>query len=200
MFDLWKEINERGPAAIPADSAVLSPLAWVELGETHPDRMPEKYHGYDIQTDPQLIRISPFVEKDNSYLFCAVDSANGHSLEVGLDIYWFIKHFNHEYFHSDSGMSEHEDILVCSGCGIAGCDGIWSQTCHVSQSMVHWTIRRHEDVFDLFFDRDVYETGAMDMLRSLTTYPNKYSMPYGSIYEENHGFFVSIVGELLSNL
>lgn len=55
-------------------------------------------------------------------------------------------------------------FLTC-GCGEPGCSGFWEQRSHLSPAFVHWSIRQDDRLFELYFDRDVYERGALRLLR-----------------------------------
>lgn len=55
-------------------------------------------------------------------------------------------------------------FLTC-GCGEPGCSGFWEQRSHLSPAFVHWSILQDHRHFELYFDRDVYERGALRLLR-----------------------------------
>lgn len=61
MIDSWRKIAEKGAAAVPVKASALSALGWVEIGEKYPELMPEEFRRYDVYSDSQLIRESPFV-------------------------------------------------------------------------------------------------------------------------------------------
>lgn len=61
MFDIWRKIAEKGAVAVPVKASALSVLGWVEIGEKYPKLMPEEFRRYDVYSDSQLIRESPFV-------------------------------------------------------------------------------------------------------------------------------------------
>ena len=204
MFDIWQRIKEKGAAAVPANPDALTALEWVEVGERWPELVPEKSRRWDVYVDPQLIRESPFVEKVEksgesgfwTFKFCAHDSAAVEDLDVSVDVDELIRVFGMSDFHHDDGESAFGGLLVCS-CGIAGCDGLWSQTFHVSEKMVHWSIRRYKDEYELFFEREAYECGVLRMLKTLVENPGKYTLTYDMSYEIDHEAFVDSVYAML---
>ena len=133
MFDLWRKINEEGEAAIPANPSGLSALEWCEVEEKYPHLVPEEFRGFEPFSSPFLIRTSPFVnEKGNEYLFVATSPDTGKTIRCGMNMWDFLDNLELEYFHYDEYHNSLSSVLVCDGCGVAGCAGIWSQTCHVS--------------------------------------------------------------------
>ena len=189
MFDLWRKINEEGEAAIPANPSGLTALEWCEVGELYPHLVPESFRGFEPFTSPFLIRPSPFInEKGNEYLFVATSPDSGKTLRCGMNMWDWLDNFGLDYFHYDEYHDSLKSVLVCEGCGVAGCAGIWSQTCHVSKLMVHWSVQRHEDEFELFFERKVYEKGLIAMLHDMVTSDVVFTVPDGSPYEDKEEF------------
>lgn len=178
MNDIWRKIHEDGVAAIPGDAAALSPLAWAEVEELYPERVPVECAGNDPFSSPLLIRTSPFVrEKDEDGVrfwgFEAEDPVAKRVFEAKIDYSELFPAIGKtDYFgNEDAG------ILTC-GCGIPGCAGIWSQTCHVSRRMVHWTVRETGRWTDLYFEQDAYERGMVEMLHEMATSGKEYALPY----------------------
>ena len=97
-------------------------------------------------------------------------------------------------FPDDEKHSNLNAILVCSSCGVAGCAGIWSQTCHVSKCMVHWSVRVYDDEFELFLEREAYEKGLIAMLHDMVTSDKVFTAPDGSPYEDKERF-IELVNE-----
>ncbi len=189
MFDLWRKINEEGEAAIPANPSGLSALEWCEVGEQYPHLVPEDFRGFEPFTSPFLIRESPFVnEKGNEYLFVATSPDSGKTLRCGMNMWDFLDNLGLKYFHYDEYHNSLSSVLVCDGCGVAGCAGIWSQTCHVSKWMVHWSVVVHDEEFDLFFEREAYEKGLIAMLHEMVTSDEVFNVPDGSPYEDKEKF------------
>ena len=100
-------------------------------------------------------------------------------------------------FHDDEHCHNFNAILVCSGCGVAGCDGIWSQTCHVSKWMVHWSVRVYKEELEFFFEREAYESGLIAMLHDMVTSDIVFTVPECSPYKDKDRF-VEMVKEALS--
>jgi len=202
MFDIWRKIEEDGAVAVPTHMESLSSLGWVEVGEKYPELIPEEYRRYDVYSDQQLIRESPFVvveiKGDTSYHFKVTDPIGGKSIDTWVDPMELAATFGRDYFHTDDGISAFGGILVCS-CGIAGCAGIWSQTFHVSEKMVHWSVVCDEGELELFFEREAYEKGVLMMLKALLENPEEYTLPGSddSLCEDALDAFKSDVAEML---
>ena len=189
MFDIWHKIMEDGEAAIPDSLSALTALEWCEVGEKYPHLVPEPFREYDPFNSPCLIRETPFVnEKGNGYLFVATSPASGKTLKCGLNLWDMLPNLGTEQFHYDEYHNCLNSILVCSGCGVAGCAGIWSQTCHVSKWMVHWSVQVYNDEFELFFEREAYEKGLIAMLHDMVTSDKVFDVPDGSPYEDKENF------------
>lgn len=198
MFDIWHKINDEGESAIPTNPSALSALGWCEIGERYPDLVPEPFRGFDPCTSPWLIRESPFVnEKGNEYLFVAMSPDTGNTLRCGINLWDMLHNLGAMDFHCDEHHHNLNAILICDGCGVAGCAGIWSQTCHVSKWMVHWSVRVYEGEFELFFEREAYEMGLISMLHDMVTSDVMFNVPNGSPYE-SHKKFVEMVNDALS--
>lgn len=206
MFDIWREIDEKGAVAVPAKNSALSALGWVEIGEKYPELMPEEFRRYDVYSDRQLILESPFVvvstEGTQSYHFKMTDPVGGKSLDAWVDPWTLMSALGRDDFHTDDGMSAFGGILVCS-CGIAGCAGIWSQTFHVSKKMVHWSIFYEGDEIEFFFEREAYERGALAMMRALRENPREFTLPGCDELlgedEDTFGAFTSSIEEMLDS-
>ncbi len=200
MFDLWRKIDEEGEAAIPANPSGLSALEWCEVGEQYPHLVPEEFRGFEPFASPFLIRDSPFVnEKGNEYLFVATSHDSREPLRCGIDLWHLLKNLCASYYHHDQQHDGSFDaVLVCDGCGIAGCAGIWSQTCHVSKWMVHWSVRVYDEEFELFFEREAYESGLIAMLHEIVTSDAVFTVPYSCSPYEDKEMFVKTVEEALS--
>lgn len=197
MFDIWHKINKEGESAIPVDPAALSALEWCEIGEQYPDHVPEAFRGFDPHDSHRLIRESPFVnENGNRYLFAATSPDSGKTLRCGINFWDMLSNLGAEDFHDDEHRHNMNAILVCESCGVAGCAGIWRQTCHVSKWMVHWSIQVHDEEFELFFEREAYESGLISMLHDMVTSDIVFTVPECSPYEDKDKF-VEMVKEAL---
>ena len=189
MFGIWHKINEDGESAIPANPSALSALEWCEVGELYPNLVPEPFRGFDPLASSFLIRTSPFVnEEGNEYLFVATSPYIGKTLRCGMNVWDLLPNLGAEYFHDDQTHDNLKSVLVCKSCGVAGCAGIWSQTCHVSKWMVHWSVRVYDEEFELFFEREAYEMGLIAMLHDMVTSDVVFTVPNGSPYEDKAKF------------
>lgn len=198
MFDLWHKIMEEGEVAIPASPSELSALEWCEVGEKYPHLVPEPFRRYEPLNSPFLIRESPFVnEKGDEYLFVATSPDSGKTLKCGLNLWDMLQDLGAEQFHYDENHNSLNSVLVCDGCGVAGCAGIWSQTCHVSKWMVHWSVRVYDEEFELFFERETYEMGLIAMLHDMVTSDEVFTAPDGSPYEDKERFVEMVNAALL---
>ena len=209
MFDIWRKINKKGAVAIPVNAAALAPLAWAEVGETYPELVPDECRQCNVFDSPQLIKTTPFVTakgtESKHYLFSATDLVGGKSIKCSMHCEELVDTLGIKDYHADEFYDEEDlcgnlygkGILTC-GCGEPGCAGIWSQTFHVSDKMVHWSILHYEDELELFFERNAYENGLIKMLKDLVDHPGVYKMECGSKYEVNHSLFVEQVYNMLS--
>ncbi|MBR6021835.1 MAG: hypothetical protein IK066_05385 [Kiritimatiellae bacterium] len=178
MNDFWRRFHEEGVAAIPSDVAALSPLAWAEVEELHPERVPAECAGCNPLSSPLLIRTSPFVREEDEdgvgfWAFEAEDPVAKRVFDADIDYSELFPAIGKTDYFGDEGAG----ILTC-GCGVPGCAGIWSQTCHVSRRMVHWTVRETGRWTEWFFERKAYERGLVEMLHEMVTSGQEYSLPY----------------------
>ena len=195
MFDIWHNIIEDGESAIPVSPSALTALEWCEVGELYPHLVPESFHDFVPHTSPWLIRESPFVnEKGDEYLFVVTSPDSGKTLRCGINLWDMLPNLGSTDFHDDERNHNLNAILVCTGCGVAGCAGIWSQTCHVSKWMVHWSVLVYDEEFELFFEREAYESGLISMLHDMVSSEVLFKVPDGSPYEDKDRF-VEMVNE-----
>ena len=198
MFDIWHKIIEEGESAIPTDPSALSALEWCEVGELYPHLVPEPFRDFVPYSSPWLIRESPFVnEKGDEYLFAATSPDSGKTLRCGINLWDMLPNLGSTDFHKDEHGHNFNAILVCDGCGVAGCAGIWSQTYHVSKWMVHWSVRVYDEKFELFFDREAYESGMIAMLHDIVTSDVVFNAPYTCSPDEDKDMFEEKVNEAL---
>lgn len=120
MFDIWRKIDEKGAVAVPVKASALSALGWAEVGEKYPELIPEAFRRYDVYSDPQLIRESPFapivIKGAKSFHFKVTDPIGGKILDTWVDPMGLVETFGRGYFHADDEISSFGGILVCS-CG-----------------------------------------------------------------------------------
>ena len=202
MFDVWRKIDEKGAVAVPVKASALSALGWVEICEKYPELVAEEFRCHDVYSDPQLIRESPFapvvIKGAKSFHFKATDPIGGKSLDTWVDPMELAETFGRDYFHTDDEISAFGGILVRS-CGMAGCAGIWSQTFHVSEKMVHWSVVYDEDELEFFFEREAYEKGALTLMRALLERLKEFFLPglEDSLRDDSLEAFKSQVGKVL---
>ena len=189
MFDIWHKIDEKGAVAVPLNPTALTPLGWAEIREVYPELVPDEFRSCDVYSDPQLIYLSPFENEDGQeYLFYATDPVSDASIKCGICFNELLDTIGAKDYHADNEDSSFAGILTCNGCGIPGCDGLWSQSFHVSEKMIHWSIVRYEEEMELFFEREAYERGLIAMLHEMATSDTVFSTPHGSLYERKNAF------------
>ena len=164
MRDFWRHFRLEGWTSVPEKPWRLVPLEWAEIAEVSPEWVPDAYLDFDPRPSPYLIHEFPFVRGgDGGYRFVAEDPLGEGRLECGIHVRELLETLGDGDYPADPHVPG--GILVGSGCGDAGRGGIQSQTCHVSRWMVHWTVCRHGEWIDLFFERNAYERGLVAMLR-----------------------------------
>lgn len=181
MFGLWHKIEERGSVAIPLRAEALTRLEWAEVSECYPELVPEDCRGYDIYGDARLICGCPFVRVGNAYKF----KVDGPSFGEGLDVFVNTRELINMLCAKDY-LGEEESffagVLTCS-CGIPDCDGISAQSAHVSDCMVRWDVCRYKRQHVLFFEREAYDRGVVEMLHDLCQKDNGLNYAVGGGYE-----------------
>ena len=195
MFDLWNKIEEKGAVAIPIRSEAMTRLEWAEVEELYPELVPEAYRGYDVYSDDRLICESPFVRVGNAYKFMAHSREVGSSLNVFVDTRELVDILCAKNYHVGPADSFFDGPLTCS-CGICGCDGIDSQTVHVSERMVRWDVCRYRQRYELFFEREAYDVGVVRMLHDLCGRDNGIDYNVGGGYETRELLIDGVAGVL----
>ena len=166
MFELWHKIEERGAVAIPIRPDALSCLEWAEVSELYPELVPAECRGYDVYSDERVIPTCPFVRVGNACKFKARMPGADKDLEVFVDTREWVDMLCARSYHIGLEDSLSAGALTCS-CGISGCDGIGSQTVHVSERMVRWDVLRYRQRYEFFFEREAYDVGVVRMLHDL---------------------------------
>ena len=195
MFDLWHRIEERGAVAIPTRSDALSRLEWAEVSELYPELVPEAYRGVDVYSDERLILTCPFVRVGDAYKFRAQEQGEDRGLDVFVNTRELVDMLCAKYYHVDLADSSFAGVLTCS-CGISGCDGIDSQTVHVSERMVRWNVLRYQQRYEFFFEREAYDVGIVRMLHDLCKDGNEINYNVGGGYENRDLLIDGVVGML----
>lgn len=192
MFGLWRKIEARGSVAIPVRAEALSRLEWVEVAERYPELVPENSLRHDIYGDLQLLNHSPFVRVGDVYKFMARNPESKCSLDVFVNTRELLAMLVAKDYWSESFAS---GVLTCS-CGIPDCDGIDSQSAHVSERMVLWDVCRYGRLCEFFFEREAYDQGVVQMLHELCRCDSGIDFAAGGGYERQD-YLIDGVRDLL---
>lgn len=195
MFELWQKIEEKGSVAIPIRPEALSRLEWAEVAEQYPELVPDGYRGVDVYSDEQLISTCPFVRVGNAYKFKAQMPGEDKGLDVYVDMRELVDMLCAKDYHVGIADSLFDGPLTCS-CGISGCDGIDSQTVHVSERMVRWDVLRYRQRYEFFFEREAYDVGIVRMLHDLCRKDSGVDYNVGGGYENRELAVDGVVGML----
>ena len=104
-----------------------------------------------IDESSRIIKVNPF-DKDG---FHATEPETDEKVSGCLKFYGVIGSLRDDY----------DGAFLTCGCGEPGCSGFWEQRSHLSPAFVHWSIEQYERKLELYFDRDVYERGALAAIR-----------------------------------
>ena len=195
MFELWRKIEEKGAVAIPIRPDALSRLEWAEVSELYPELVPDECRGYDVYFDEQLILTCPFVRVGNAYKFMARMHEENKWLNVFVDTRELVGVLCAKNYHIGLAASLFDGPLICS-CGISGCDGIDSQSIHVSEGMVRWDVLRYRQHYELFFEREAYDVGVVRMLHDLCQENSGIDYNVGGGYENRELAVEGVAGML----
>jgi len=178
VFDLWQKVSEKGALAIPVRGASLSPLEWAEVSEHYLELVPSAYRGYDVYSDNDLIRECPFVRVGDAYKFGAGE------LDVFVNTRELVDMLCAKDYHIGWEDPWRAGALTCS-CGLRMCDGIDSETFHVSDRMVRWDVCRNRQNYKLFFEREAYDVGVVRMLHDLCRSDSGIDYKVGGGYDSS---------------
>ena len=164
FFNLWKAIAEEGPSAIEKNKMHIAALEWAEIEEVYPNLVDADFSGCNVYEEESLILENPFKRQLNS--------------DTGLPDYYFRVcvprvefelhgMINYRTLIDSMGQSDYEGYLLTCGCSEPGCAGFWSEYCHVSNKMIHWSINKYDVFVELFFERERYEKNALSMFQDL---------------------------------
>lgn len=157
--------------------------------------VPEAYCGVDVYSDERLILTCPFVRVGDAYKFRAQEQGEDRGLDVFVNTRELVDMLCAKYYHVDLADSSFAGVLACS-CGISGCDGIDSQTVHVSERMVRWNVLRYQQRYEFFFEREAYDVGIVRMLHDLCKDGNEINYNVGGGYENRDLLIDGVVGML----
>ena len=126
-----------------------------------------------------IIKVSPFVkDSDGDYGFEVKIPDRDYVLAASVNL--------HALIVSLASDDCDEPVLTC-GCGVAECAGFWKEHCNRTADVVHWSIREQQADFELFFDRGIYERGAIEMLADIIDSKSGWDTlgcpPHGSFEE-----------------
>ena len=140
--------------------AIASRIPWSIISKANRRRLlkhcpdleiPEIPSRPGIDESGRIIKVDPF----DRIGFQAEEPETGEHVGGCLKVYGVVGSLRGDYDGS---------FLTC-GCGEPGCSGFWEQRSHLSPAFVHWSIEQYDRQIELYFDRDVYERGALRFLR-----------------------------------
>lgn len=140
-----------------------------------PDVRPEA----QIEDVQQIIYTSPFKKT----IFSILPPGETEPLVGCLKIYGVIASLRGSY---------NGDYLTC-GCGEPGCSGFDEINIHPSPQMIRISLMQYEKTYDLFFDRETYERGAIQLLQSLIQSHWNGSESYNQSYDGFLSFAKSVI-------
>ncbi len=160
-FDTW---NAEAWTVAIMNGAITPDLApripWNIISKANRRRLLKRWPTYEIPEVPaspginessRIINIDPF-DKGG---FHAVEPESCESVSGCLKVYGII----------GSLLGDYDGAFLTCGCGEPGCSGFWEQRSHLSPAFVHWSIEQYDRHLELYFNRNVYETGALRFIR-----------------------------------
>ena len=140
----------------------------------------------------QIIEKSPFVKfHDAEDGFCwsieVKDPATNRMVETSISPYALL---------NSLGEVQGEQELFTCGCGVSECARIYHEKFECTEKYVHWSFVELGTAYSLFFDRIVYETGAIEMLHDV--YVTKIGWKFNAIEYYSYEDFKTAVDEFLS--
>jgi hypothetical protein len=120
----------------------------------------------NMQTPPQNEKVlveSPFVKEPDDengfwWSFEVSDPETGNSFGASISPYALLHSLGEEHGEID--------LLVC-GCSDAGCAGLAHEKFECTDRFVHWSLTEHRRPLSWYFERSVYENGAIGMLHEI---------------------------------
>jgi hypothetical protein len=115
---------------------------------------------------PIIQKVSPLVIYKNSiYNFCARDVKSGIVFSASLNVYELFRSLRME---TDCKAY----LLTCGPFCCPQCAGFWYERVRQTKTLIHWTIGQTKHDIELYFDRDIYEKSAVELLIHLQTKPH----------------------------
>ena len=156
-FETWNAVAIRHGAITPD---LLPHIPWDIISKANRRRLLKRWPDFAIPDIParpgidgtsRIIKENPFVKG----IFVAVEPETNEQVAGCLKVYGVI----------GSLLGDYDGAFLTCGCGEPGCSGFWEQRSHLSPAFVHWSIEQYERKLELYFDRDVYERGALCYIR-----------------------------------
>lgn len=201
---LWHNIAEQGTVVIPLRAECLPRILWSEIEECFPQVLPPEVRAIDPLLEPELITDTPFViettkEGRLTCKFQAKDPCTGDWLSHHINLAQLLAQFRFEdYYSEDQEITAYKPPILTCLCGCAGCAGLHQQAFHIASRVVHWSIREYDTDFELFFERDAYERGALRMVHTLLQLdPQAVCHPSCTRYDSNPAALVNDLEALL---
>ena len=140
----------------------------------------------------KIIMESPFAKEvsadDVSWSFAVKDPASGKIVSASLHPLALFDSLGKE-------SGDEDDLLVC-GCSDAGCAGFTDEKFDTSDLYVHWSLKEYGKPYSWYFDRRIYEMGAVKMLREI--YETKKGWDFNALYYSSYEDFRADVDEFLA--
>ncbi|MBP5509944.1 MAG: hypothetical protein J6Z49_03425 [Kiritimatiellae bacterium] len=136
----------------------------------------------------QLISQSPFVKDadENGWSFEVTDPETGNRFNSSISPWALLHSLGEERIEIE--------LLVC-GCSDAGCAGLDNEIFECSEKCVHWSFTEYGHPYSWFFDRTVYETGAMQMLHEI--YVTQKGWDFNALEYESYDAFKNAIDDFL---
>ena len=145
----------------------------------------------DTISNPKIISTSPFVKEDDEdygygWWFRAVDPVSGQLIKSAIWPGGLLRSLV-----EDRGADE---LLTCT-CGFPGCAGFSHETFERTANYVRWSFTLGDNVHTLYFDRSVYEKGAITMLQDV--YSTKANWDFNLFKYKSYDDFKADIDEFL---
>lgn len=150
----------------------------------------------------KLITESPFVKTVSDgevhWMFAVKNSTDGEVFKASIDPRSLMKTLGEKH----GGGKWQDELLTCS-CGEPACAGLYDEKFETSDEYVHWEFDYYKCSLDKkcrkiswYFDRHVYETGAIDMLKEV--YATKTGWEFYAHCYETYEEFKAAVDKFLT--
>ena len=145
-----------------------------------------------MNAEMKLITKSPFVKESDSEggVFWSIeleDPATNRIVGASISPYALL--------HSLGEERGEQELFTC-GCGVAECAGFYHERFKCTEKYVNWSLEEMGIAYSLFFDRVVYEIGAIEMLHDI--YVTKAGWDFNSCEYCSYEEFKAEVDEFLA--